>query len=113
MEINGIERGFCYTVGASIDIAKICPGGNAARMNEVLQGEDSSAALLFIARHACILNKWYEKQREFEGLEHHDPLTVDEVLLLSPIQFMELRQAINEAYKQSKGEMELKPSKKN
>lgn len=77
------EYGFLFCVGAEQELARLCPGGDLARIKDVFSAPGAEA-LDFGAELICILSRWYEKARRFELGESYEPapLTKDEVLLL-------------------------------
>ena len=76
MIIFGKERGFSFTVGASVEIAEMCPDGDLTKIEKFLSGKygrvTRNGAKLIIE-----LNKAYEMQRSFEDETYKpEPLTM-------------------------------------
>ena len=111
MLINGKEYGFKLTVGASIQIAKVCPNGDLARIAEAVGGEYGQQANA-MAKFIEALSNGYAAAEEFEGREANR-LSYESVLAMSPTLFAEV---CNEAFKafgaDIKGEIEVEASKK-
>ena len=76
MIIFGKERGFSFTVGASVEIAEMCPDGDLTKIEKFLSGKygrvTRNGAKLIIE-----LIKAYEMQRSFEDETYKpEPLTM-------------------------------------
>lgn len=82
MIVHGKERNFLLTVGASSEIADLCPGGDLSRIGEVLEGSYNKT-LRTVAKMIAAMSRGYENNRKYEepGYEP-DPLTVDEIMSL-------------------------------
>ncbi|HIZ47660.1 MAG TPA: hypothetical protein H9810_02940 [Candidatus Gemmiger excrementavium] len=113
MIIHGKERGFFLSTGASIEIADICPDKDLKRVGEILQGSYGEVTMVG-AEFIAIMNKAYESSLRYEQPDHpYDPITVDEVLSLSPTVYAEAMQAAMETFAQdSKQTVEVEPPKK-
>lgn len=111
MKIGNKEYGFRLTVGASVQIAKLCPDGDLTRIGDAI-GKDYGHQAESIARIIVALNNGYAASEEFEG-RTADRLTYDAVMSLSPASFSELSA---EAFRcfgvDVKGEVEIEPTKK-
>lgn len=111
MQIGKHEYGFRLTVGASIQIAKLCPNGDLARIGEAV-GNGYGEQAETMAQMIVALNNGYCAAEEFEGRKAHR-LTVDNVLSLSPATFAKLS---HEAFKafigDIDGEIEVESEKK-
>ena len=111
MNIKGKEYGFKLTVGASIQIAKLCPNGDLARIAEAV-GNGYGQQADTMAKFVEALSNGYAAAEEFEGRKANR-LSYESVLALSPTLFSEV---CNEAFKafgaDAKGEIEVETSKK-
>ena len=111
MVINGKEYGFKLTVGASIQIAKLCPNGDLSRIAEAVGGEYGQQAEA-MAKFVEALSNGYAAAEEFEGRKANR-LTYGAVLAMSHATFSDV---CSEAFKafgaDVKGEIEVEPSKK-
>lgn len=111
MIINGKEYGFKLTVGASIQIARLCPNGDLARIAEAVGGEYGQQADT-MAKFIEALSNGYAAAEEFEGRKANR-ISYESVLSLSPQLFSEI---CTEAFKafgaDAKGEIEVEASKK-
>lgn len=111
MHINGKEYGFKLTVGASIQIAKLCPNGDLSRIAEAVGGEYGQQADT-MAKFIEALSNGYAAAEEFAGRKANR-ISYESVLSLSPNLFSEI---CNEAFKafgaDAKGEIEVEASKK-
>ena len=95
MNIFGHEYNFALTVGASTEIADICPDGDLSRIGEVLSGDSFSKTAKAGASIVCAMAKAYDSVKKFEGEEvNHPALTVEMLFALPQSQYM---QAMNEA----------------
>lgn len=111
MNINGKEYGFKLTVGASIQIAKLCPNGDLARIAEAVEGgyEKQTETM---AKIVSALSNGYAAAEEFEGRKA-ERLTLEAVLSLSPDQFTEISEEAFMAFGVDvKGEIGVESSKK-
>lgn len=113
MKIHGKERKFMLTVGASAEIADLCPDGDLAKLPKLLEGR-YSAITKATAKIIAALNKGYEDARAFEAEGYEaDPLTVAEIMTLSPAELKELQDEALAAFVADKQPtVEVKPAKK-
>lgn len=116
MIINGKERNFFLTVGASCSIAELCPDGDIANIGKLFAGGRYSKNMTTIAKFIAAMNRGYE-ERMNPGAEKPDVLTVRELMSLTMDEFT---QAENEAFAAFNGDSkttietaEPKGSKKN
>ena len=113
MEIFGEEYGFSLTVGASAEIADLCPDGDLNRMNEVLESRYSKA-IDFTASFIVAMAKGFDDARRYAGEEiTHKPLTADMVKALPSDVFGKVQAAALAAFKEdTRSTVEVAPSKK-
>ena len=115
MRIHGKEIGFTLTMGASAEIAKMCPDGDIKRIGELLDTPYADN-IDFQVRLAEALNKGYVEQKKWEG-ENCDRLGQNELLSLSPQEFNAVvLEAMAAFTRDSQGEIdtvEPKEAKKN
>ncbi|MBO7206920.1 MAG: hypothetical protein J6W10_04835 [Kiritimatiellae bacterium] len=111
MKINGKEYGFKLTVGASVQIAKLCPGGDLSKISTAIgngYGEQAEAMALMIVA----LNHGYAAAEEFAGRKANR-LVVEDVLSLSLSDFADLSvEAIKAFQRDVNGEIEVETEKK-
>lgn len=114
MLIHGKERKFLFSVGASANIAKMCPGKDFSKMSEVLANPDWSVKVGFLTNMAHELNKAYEVALKYEDGDHIvDIITVEELATLDFKQFKELQEEIEKTcFDGLRTEVEVEPSKK-
>lgn len=106
MKIYNKEVGFALTVGASIEISKLCPDNDITRIDEVL-GSDYVRNLETTVKMILLMNKAYVSVEKLEGREA-DQITEEEVFSLTPKMITEVTKAMMEAFKgDSKGEVEV------
>lgn len=106
MKIYNKEVGFALTVGASIEISKLCPDNDITRIDEVL-GSDYVRNLETTVKMILLMNKAFVNVEKLEGREA-DQITEEEVLSLTPRKISEVTQAMMDAFKSdSKGEIEV------
>ena len=106
MNINGKEYGFKLTVGASVQIARLCPEGDISRIAEAV-GKGYGEQAETMAKLVVALNGGYVAAEEFEGRKANR-LTLDNVLSLTPTIFTELSQEAFKAFLgDAKGEIEI------
>ena len=116
MVIHGKERGLLLTVGASVEISKLCPGGDMKLLGEVLSSSGNYQTNVdAIARIVIEMNKGYECSRKFEepGYEP-DVITEEELYSLPPRIFKQLQDEAVTAFRSgTAATVEVEPSKKN
>ena len=115
MTIQGREPRFRMTVGASAEIAKLCPGGDISRIGEVVGNSTNYADNIdFIVKFLAVMSKWGEIAAAYEEKDYKPkPLTENELYSLD----MEtLTQLQNEAFAVYIGDVaptvEAEPEKK-
>ena len=113
MIVNGKERAFKLTVGASLAIANICPDGDLERLDEALTGNYAKIINNVVAV-ILALQKGAEDARALAEPDYTpDYMTADEVLALEPAELKTLERAAISAFKaDSKTSIEV-DSKKN
>lgn len=112
MVVFGKERRFLLTVGASAEIAELCPDGDLSRLSEVLSAPYVQS-MQSIARIIVALNKGYEQRQKFNGEEYNDPLTVDMVMSLDTDEVRELqREALSAFRRDTKTTIKTESKKK-
>lgn len=84
MELFGKERGFKMTVGASAEIAKLCPGKRLENLRAVFGNDaDDAASLENTAAVVVALNRGYEQSMKFSDPSYKaEPLSVEQLLSL-------------------------------
>lgn len=113
MKIFDEEYGFMLTVGASAEIADLCPDGDLNRMNEVLNGRFSQT-INFTASFIQAMAKGFDDAMRFAGEEvTHKPLTAEMVKALPSNVFKDVQAAALAAFKgDTDTTVEVAPSKK-
>lgn len=114
MKIYGKEYGFRLDVKGQADIAKLCPGGDIRRFNEIFKGGVSAAMIETVARVCVIMSEGYERRRCFEDLDHtFDPLTLDIAMSLDNAEFEQMQSEAMACYgADSTPTVETEPEKK-
>lgn len=111
MKIGNREYGFRLTVGASIQIAKLCPNGDLTRIGEAI-GSGYGTQAEIMAKLVVALNNGYAAWEAFEGREA-ERLTLEDVLALPPNIFAELSAEAMHAFTNDvDGDIEVDQSKK-
>lgn len=113
MKIFDDEYGFMLTVGASAEIADLCPDGDLNRMGELLEGRFSDT-VNFTASFIVAMAKGFDDARRFSGQEiTHRPLTKEMLLSLPSDVFKDVQAAALAAFKgDTETTVEVAPSKK-
>lgn len=96
MFLYGREIGLAVTVGASVKLAKLCPGKDLNRIGELLQGSqaDTLESLMGIA---CVLSEAYEVRKAHQEPGHKaNPLTMEELESLDMDEISELFDLVTE-----------------
>lgn len=86
MIINGKERNFFLTVGASCAIAELCPDGDIANIGKLFDGGRYSKNMTAIAKFIQAMNRGYE-ERLHPDAEKPDVVTVRELMALTMDEF--------------------------
>lgn len=111
MKIGTKEYGFRLTVGASIQISKLCPDGDLSRIAEAVSGGYGKQADV-MARLIVALSNGYAAAEEFEG-RTANRLSYEDVLSLSPAVFTEVSaEAFRVFGVDVKGDIEVESEKK-
>ena len=88
MKIHGREVGFMLKVGASAEIAKLCPNNDISRLGELF-GDDYVASIDIVSKIVVALNKGFEMAKSFEEQGYQPkPLTHEELMTLTTPQLM-------------------------
>lgn len=113
MEIFGEEYGFLLTVGASADIADLCPNGDLNRIGELLDGKVADT-IRFTASFIVAMSNGFDDAKRFAGEEvTHKPLTARMLLSLPSDIFREVQDAALKAFKAgTETTVQVAPSKK-
>ena len=109
--MNIKEYGFALTTGASVVISRLCPDGDISRIVDALSGAygDTIETMCSII---VALNGGYVAQEKMCGREAKR-ITAEELLALSPSDFMEVQQTALKAFGVDlKGEIEVVSEKK-
>ena len=114
MEIFGHEYGFLLTVGASAEIAELCPGGDLGKIGEALKGRFADT-MEVASRFVVAMANGYDAAQAFAGQPvEHPPLTVAMMKALSMDKFREVQAAAMASFKgDTTPSVELEPAKKN
>ena len=88
VEVNGREVKFKYSVGACIELARLCPEGDITNLMAYLNDSEAGRRAENRMRFVCILSLMGEKAAAFEAPGYKPtPLTYDEVASLTPVAF--------------------------
>lgn len=88
MQIHGKDIRFRLTVGASAEVANLCPNNDLRRLGEVLDGTYAETVEK-CAEFCEILNKWYVRSEKYEG-RSADSLSEGEVMSLTTSEYKAL-----------------------
>lgn len=98
MIINGKERGFLLTIGASAEISELCPQGDLSRLGEVFN-QSYAKQIRVTAKLIAAMSRGFENQKHYEDPDYEpDPLTVDEILTLDTNTFQELTHEVMQKF---------------
>ena len=98
MGINGKERGFLLTIGASAEISELCPQGDLSRLGEVFN-QSYAKQIRITARLIAAMSRGYENQKHYEDPSYEpDALTVDEIMTLDTQMFQELTHEVMQKF---------------
>lgn len=90
MVIHGKEIGFALTVGASVNIAKLCPNNDISRIDEVI-GSDYVSVVETTSKLMRWLNDGYVGLEKLAGREAAR-ITDEEIMLLTPKELTDVTQ---------------------
>ena len=108
---NVKDYGFRLTVGASVQIAKLCPNGDLSRIGEAVGGEYANTVET-MCEIIVALNNGYAASEEFEG-RTAARITKDQLYAMDPATFAEMQNKAMKAFGVDvKGEIEVKSTKK-
>lgn len=110
MKIKGKEVGFALTVGASIELAKICPNHEITRIGELF-AEDYLANMENICKFIAIMSKGFKDAEALEG-RNVEMLTEEQVKALRPDELTAIMSEAMASFKSDgKGEVEADSKK--
>lgn len=114
MIIKGKERGFSLTIGATIEIAEFCPGGDISKVAYAITKGGYAKQMSNICKLIVALNRGYEERKAFEDPGYTpDPLTERDVRALTTADLTELQGEAMAAFgRDSASTVETKPPKK-
>lgn len=114
MNLYGKNYGLKLTVGASRDIAKLCPNGDINKIQAVIEDKDMIRQLENTLKIICALSRGYEEAEHFKNPEHVvDPITLELLYSLSPSEMSYLTESMTAALEDgSRREVEAEPGKK-
>lgn len=114
IEVNGREVNFKYSVGACVELARLCPEGDISNLTAYLNDGEAGRRAENRIRFVCILSLMGEKAAAFETPGHLPrPLTYDEVASLTLDEFAAVFNAALDAYgRDTRRTVRALPSKK-
>lgn len=80
-KFNITDYGFERTVWANIQLAKMCPGNNIAKFEEIMNDEDTANQLETMINITLILNQAFERKATREDPEREPRLLTKDILL--------------------------------
>lgn len=99
IEVNGREINFKYSVGACIELARLCPEGDISNLMAYLNDNEAGRRAENRMRFVCILSLMGEKAAAFETPGYRpQPLTYEEVASLTLDEFAAVFNAAVDAY---------------
>ena len=114
IQVFGKEYDLIMTVGASEEIAKLCPDGKMENIYKVFDGKTDAEALDFAVRFICILSNAADENAEYAGKEVDHPKLTEKMLKAMPADEFALMQriAMGAIQESSETSVEVEPSKK-
>lgn len=107
MNIHGKEINFALTIGASIEIAKLCPDGDLRRIGEVVGGDNYIKTVETSMKMMKIMSDAYVGIEKLNG-RNADSISEEEILLLTPAELSEVTNALIAVFvADSEGEIEV------
>lgn len=107
MNIHGKNIQFAMTVGASLEIAKLCPDGDLQRVAELFGSDNYIKTVETSIKLMKVMNDAFVGIEKLNGREA-DVLTEEELLLLTPAELADATQELLKAFmSDTKGEMDI------
>lgn len=112
MKINGTDYGLEFNVQAHEEVAKLCPGQDIARLEE-LYNRGSAESLRADIAIACALSRGYEDHRHFEDPDYvQNYLTEEDFRFLPFYMITEIEKEITRVMAEGSGQtVEAEPVK--
>lgn len=112
MQIRGEEYGVLFTIGASIQIAKLCPGKDIKRLGEALKNDDYEKTIDNVCEVIIALNGGFVASEALMGRKAKR-ITKEILLSLPTAEFNRIQSIVTETMASgSKGEIKAKPTSK-
>lgn len=97
--VNGKEYGLFLSVDAMMQIAKLCPGENLERLNDVLYSDNFSESITATIGFVCALSAGHEARTAFLDAGYEpEPLTPEKLSNIALPELWAARQAGIEAF---------------
>lgn len=107
MKIHGKNIQFAMTVGASLEIAKLCPDGDLQRVAEIFGSDNYIKTVEISIKLMKVMNEAYVGIEKLNG-RNADALTEEELLLLTPAEMSSATEELLSVFKSdTKGEIEV------
>lgn len=99
--VRGKEYDLALTVGAFAEISDLCPGGDFARINELMQ-MPSGQSVTATAKMIVAMSKGAEDQKHFENPEYkQEPLTFEALRAMDAPDYLKLHRTFGNILSQS------------
>jgi hypothetical protein len=114
IQVFGKDYDLIMTVGASEEIAKLCPGGKIENIYSVFDGKTDAEALDFAVNFIVILSNAADENAEFSGRVVDHPKLTGKMLKAMPAEEFALMQriAMGAITESTETTVEVEPSKK-
>jgi len=114
MKVHGREIKFLRTVGAVSEVAEICPQGNITKLVSLFKSENTRTNNDTWATLIVALNNGYEQAQKYADKKYKpNPLTKEELSVLTEDEFSQLMEEASEAWLGDKITIEVEEGKKN
>lgn len=91
IEVNGREINFKYSVGACVELDRLCAEEGVETLDAYLDIPDNGRRIRNRIRFICVLSLMGEKAAAFEAPGYRPkPLTYDEVATMTPREFADV-----------------------
>lgn len=108
MIINGKERKFLRTTGATIEVAKMCPGEDLSKIEALFNAGSTAKIYENIMNMAVIFNEGYEGREALMNGTVADPLKKEELMMLTDEEFSRLQEEVLNAWTSEKPTIQTK-----
>lgn len=99
MTIHGRDIGFRISVGATSELAEMCPDKDINRLSELMDSPSVIGQIDAAMKIMAIASKWYEEEEHYLDPSYkQNPLTVNELMCLTNDDILSLQNELFKAF---------------